>query len=111
MNGTSSEQAASDQSGPFVRKRRNWMYQAPKATMAAKKMRPARASGVVLGSEIMKKVKRGSAPFSRRCRGVGVGPPRERARPRTRAPWKREKGGGGGLGGGRVEGKRPRQGG
>ena len=42
------------------------MYQPPHATAQAKRMRPARESGVVFGSEIMKKVKSSSAPFSRR---------------------------------------------
>ena len=49
---------------PLVRKRRNWMYQAKDATRAAKRIRPALESGVVLGSEIMKNAKRRMAPLS-----------------------------------------------
>src|SRR3954469_24830002 len=75
MKGTRRENAARDQSRPFVRKRRNCMYAAPKATISAKKIRPAREFGVVFGSEIMKKVKRRSAPFSRRCSGIVSGSP------------------------------------
>ena len=75
------EQMASDQSRPFVRNRRNWMYQAPKATIAAKKILPLRASGVVLGSEIMKKVKSSKAPLSSRCNGMVIGSPSHSERP------------------------------
>ena len=75
MNGTSIEQAASDQRMPLVRNNLNWMYAPPRATIAAKSMRPARESGVVLGSEIMKKVNSSSAPFSSRCRGMVSGSP------------------------------------
>jgi len=49
--------------------------------MAAKRIRPARESGVVFGSEIMKKVKRSSAPFSRRCIGIVSGSPSHNERP------------------------------
>jgi hypothetical protein len=42
------------------------MYQPPNATSAAKRILPARESGVVFGSEIMKKVKSSSAPLSSR---------------------------------------------
>jgi len=38
-------------------------------------MRPARESGVVFGSEIMKKAKSTSAPLSSRCRGMLIGSP------------------------------------
>jgi hypothetical protein len=66
ISGTAGENAASDQSSPFVLNRRNCTYQPPNATSAANAMRPARESGVVFGSEIMKKVKSSSAPLSRR---------------------------------------------
>ena len=66
ISGTMNENAASDQSSPFVRNKRNWIYQAPNATSAANNNRPARESGVVLGSEIMKNVKSSSAPLSSR---------------------------------------------
>src|SRR5262249_34054576 len=41
-SGTAIEQAASDQSSPFVRNRRNCTYHAPIATSAANSTRPAR---------------------------------------------------------------------
>ncbi len=63
MRGTRQEQAASDQSRPFVLNSRNCTYQAPNATSAAKSSRPARESGVVLGSEIMKNANSRSAPL------------------------------------------------
>ena len=66
ISGTAIEQAASDQSSPFVRNSRNCTYHAPNATSAAKSTRPALESGVVFGSEIMKKVKSSSAPLSSR---------------------------------------------
>src|SRR2546430_12068309 len=81
MNGTSSEQAASDQRMPLVRNSLNWMYAPPRATIAAKSMGPARESGVVLGSEIMKNVNSSSAPFSSRCRGMVIGSPSHSDRP------------------------------
>src|SRR5262249_53568424 len=40
-------------------------------------------SGVVLGSEIMKKVKSRSAPFATRCRGMASGSPSHTDRPNT----------------------------
>ena len=76
IKGTVNEHAASDHRRPFVRNSRNWMYQAPNATSAAKIMRPALESGVVFGSEIMKNVNSSSAPLSRRCRGIANGSPR-----------------------------------
>jgi hypothetical protein len=63
INGTINENVASDQSKPLVLNRRNCTYQPPHATSAANSTRPARESGVVLGSEIMKKVKSSSAPL------------------------------------------------
>ena len=66
MRGTAIENAASDHSSPLVRNRRNCTYQPPAATSAAYSTRPARESGVVFGSEIMKKVKSSSAPLSSR---------------------------------------------
>jgi len=62
------------------------MKAAPVATSAPKRMRPARESGVVFGSEIMKNEKRSSAPLSSRCRGIASGSPRfiERAKTRKR---------------------------
>ena len=70
MSGTSGETAASDQSRPLVRNSRNWTNAAPAATRAANRIRPARELGVVRGSEIMKKVKSRSAPFSSLWSGI-----------------------------------------
>jgi hypothetical protein len=75
INGTASEKKASDHSSPFVRKSLNCTAAAPAATSAANRMRPARESGVVFGSEIMKKAKSTRAPLSRRCRGMLIGSP------------------------------------
>ena len=75
INGTASEKKASDHSSPFVRKSLNWTAAAPAATSAANRMRPARESGVVFGSEIMKKAKSTRAPLSSRCRGMLIGSP------------------------------------
>src|SRR5262245_23378757 len=83
--GTVNEQAASDQRSPVVLNIRNWMYQAPEATSAAKRTRPARESGVVFGSEIMKKVNSSSAPPSSRCSGIVSGSPRYKDRPTSSA--------------------------
>lgn len=66
MRGTTSEDAASDQRRPLVRYSVNWMCAAPAATIAAKAIRPTRESGVVFGSEIMKKVNSSSDPLSSR---------------------------------------------
>ena len=63
MSGTSNENVASDQSRPLVLNSRNCTYQAPYATSAANSTRPARESGVVFGSEIMKNVNSKSAPL------------------------------------------------
>ena len=57
------------------------MYHAPAATIAANRMRPARESGVVFGSEIMKNVKSSSAPFCMRCSGMLSGSPNNNDRP------------------------------
>ena len=48
-------------------------------------MRPARESGVVLGSEIMKKVKRRKAPLSSWWSGIAIGWPSQSARPNRTA--------------------------
>ena len=66
MIGTSIEQAPSDHNNPLVLNKRNCTYQAPNATRPANRTRPARESGVVFGSEIMKKVKSSRAPLSSR---------------------------------------------
>jgi hypothetical protein len=58
------EQAARDQRTPLGLYKRNWTYHAPRATIAANSIRPARESGVVLGSEIMKNAKSRRAPLS-----------------------------------------------
>ena len=76
MSGTRSAHAASDHITPFVRKSLNWMYHAPNETIAAKRMRPARESGVVFGSEIMKNVNSSSAPLCSRWTGIAIGSPR-----------------------------------
>ena len=81
MSGTSSEHAASDHITPFVRKSLNWMYHAPNETIAANTIRPARESGVVFGSEIMKNVNSSRAPFSIRCSGMLNGSPNRSDRP------------------------------
>ncbi len=57
---------------------------ADRATSVAKSTRPARESGVVFGSEIMKKVKSRNAPLSSRCQGMASGSPRKSDRVTTR---------------------------
>ena len=76
ISGTAREKAASDQSSPLVLNSLNCTYHPPNATSAANRTRPARESGVVFGSEIMKKVKSSSAPLSSRWRGMVSGSPR-----------------------------------
>ena len=76
MNGTAIDHAASDQRSPLVLNSRNCTYHAPKATSAAKATRPNGESGVVFGSEIMKKANNSSAPLSSRCSGIVSGSPR-----------------------------------
>ena len=66
MSGTAIDHSASDHSSPFVLNIRNCTYHPPNATRAANSTRPARESGVVFGSEIMKNVNNSSAPPSRR---------------------------------------------
>src|SRR5437660_976676 len=44
-----------------------------------------RESGVVFGSEIMKKANTSSAPFWRRCSGRAIGSPSQNERPKIRA--------------------------
>ena len=85
MSGTTIEQTASDQSSPLVLNRRNWMYQAPQATSPANNTRPDLESGVVFGSEIMKKVKSSSAPLCSRWSGMAIGSPRYADRPNNSA--------------------------
>jgi len=48
-------------------------------------MRPVRESGVVFGSEIMKKAKSTSAPLSSRCTGMLMGSPSQIDRPTSSA--------------------------
>ena len=81
MSGTSSDIAKSDQRIEFVRNNLNCTYHAPAATSAENRIRPARESGVVFGSEIMKKVNSSSAPFSRRWIGIVSGSPSHSERP------------------------------
>ena len=76
MSGTAIDQAASDQSSPFVLNRRNWTYQALNATSAANTTRPALESGVVFGSEIMKNVNSRRPPLWSRWIGIVIGSPR-----------------------------------
>lgn len=64
---------------------RNCHHQPPSATSRANTMRPARESGVVRGSEIMKKVKSSSAPFCTRCSGIVIGSCSHSERPTSRA--------------------------
>lgn len=85
MSGTNGATTASDHSRPFVRKRTNWTKNAPSATSAANVRRPARESGVVLGSEIMKNVKSSNAPFCSRWMGIASGSPSQIERPKTSA--------------------------
>ena len=85
MTGTASEKAASDQSSPLVRNSRNCTYHPPAATSAANTTRPARESGVVFGSEIMKNVKSSSAPLSSRWSGIVNGSPTYSERPKRSA--------------------------
>ena len=87
MSGTAIDHAASDQSSPFVLNRRNCTYQALNATSAANSTRPALESGVVLGSEIMKKVKSSSPPPWSRCSGIAIGSPRYSDRPTISAQY------------------------
>ena len=63
------------------------MTYAPAATAIAKRMRPSRESGVVRGSEIMKKANSTSAPLASRWSGISSGSPSHSARPTTRAAW------------------------
>ena len=85
MSGTASEKAASDHSSPLVLNSRNCTYQPPAPTSAANSTRPARESGVVFGSEIMKKVKSSSAPLCSRWSGIAIGSPRYADRPNSSA--------------------------
>ena len=89
IKGTRGDAQASAHTKPLVRNSLNCTYAAPRATSTAKIMRPARESGVVLGSEIMKKLKSRNAPPSSRCSGMVIGsleprsiaPPAARPRP------------------------------
>ncbi len=73
--GTRVEKSASDQRRPFVRKSLNEITVAPPATSRANRSLAGRESGVVFGSEIMKKAKRSRAPLCRRCSGIARGSP------------------------------------
>ena len=53
----------------------NFRPKAAAATRAAKPIRPERESGVVLGSEIIKKVNSSNAPSWRRWSGTDRGSP------------------------------------
>ncbi len=81
MTGTSGEAAASAHRKPLVRNSRKCTYHAPVATSTAKAMRPRRESGVVFGSEIMKKLKSRKAPLSSRWSGIVIGSPSDSERP------------------------------
>ena len=87
MSGTASDQAASDQSSPLVLNSRNCTH--PCAEGDERREQHAsgpRESGVVFGSEIMKKVKSSSAPLSSRWSGIVSGSPRyDRAAEQQRA--------------------------
>ncbi len=89
MRGASAKSA---QIGPFVRKRRNWTNTAPNATRRPKRIRPARESGVVFGSEIMKKAKSRSAPLWSRWSGIASGSPSHAERAEEKAGVPAEKG-------------------
>ena len=65
----------------MVLKRTNWTYAAPRATQRPKRIRPALESGVVLGSEIMKKLNKSNAPLSILCSGIVMGSPSQAERP------------------------------
>ena len=84
--------AKSAQIGPFVRKRRNWTNAAPNATRRPKRIRPARVSGVVFGSEIMKKAKSRSAPLWSRWSGIASGSPSHAERAKRRPAYTSEEG-------------------
>ena len=83
MSGTNSEASASDQIVPLVRNNRNCTKPAPTATSKPNKMRPARESGVVFGSEIMLNVNWSSRPLCRRWSGIASGSPSHSERPKT----------------------------
>ena len=68
-----------------MRNIRSCTQAAPAATSAAKSTRAALRSGVVLGSEIMKKAKRSSAPLWRRWKGIASGSPSTSDRATRRA--------------------------
>src|SRR5262249_26198464 len=70
----------SDQTGPAGRKRANGQKYATTATSAPKTRRPDRASGVVRGSEIMKKAKRSRLPLSSWWMGTASASPSRSAR-------------------------------
>ena len=61
--GTATEHTARDQRIPLGRNSRNCTYHAPTATSIAKRTRAPRESGVVFGSESMKKEKSNRAPL------------------------------------------------
>ena len=85
IRGTSGDNAASAQIGPFERKRPNATNPAPAATRHAKRILPARVFGVVLGSEIMWNAKIIKAPFWSRWTGIDIGSPSQSERPKRTA--------------------------
>ena len=87
VSGTSGEQKTSARTGAPGSNRPNWMYTATVATSAPNSARPARVSGVVFGSEIMKNAKISSAPFCNWCRGIASGSPSHRARANSRLAY------------------------
>ena len=79
--------AASDHSRPLGRWRPNSTNAPPLATSTAKQMRPRRESGVVFGSEIMRKANSNSAPLCGCNNGIVSGSPSHTARPTTSRPY------------------------
>jgi hypothetical protein len=69
----------------LVRNKTNWTNPATRATSDANKILPALEFGVVLGSEIMKKVNNSSAPFCKRWKGMLIGSPSQQDRPTSSA--------------------------
>ena len=85
--GTAIEHTASDHRMPLGRNSRNCTYHAPRATSPANSIRPARESGVVLGSEIMKNENSSNAPLWSWWAGIDSGSPSHAARPTSTAAW------------------------
>ena len=87
MRGTAGASAARAQMGPFGRNMTNATTPAPTATSEAKRIRPARVFGVVLGSEIMWKAKIMSAPLVIRCAAMRSGSPTHDDLPKRTAAY------------------------